>query len=295
MSETLAPPVADAARDNLPVAEMLREMAALLQAQGEDNPYRIAAYRNAADTVARQPESVRDIFERDGITGLDALPTIGPGIASAIAEIVQTGHWSQFDRLRGAAGPEAVFRTIPGVGPQLALRLHDELGVDTLEALEAAAHDGRLERLPQIGPRRAAAIRAALAQMLDRRRTLLRGRGVAPTAAEPALELLLDVDREYRESVAAGRLPKIAPRRFNPAGEAWLPVLHTRRGDWGFTALYSNTARAHELDRVHDWVVVYAEDAAHHERQYTVVTAQRGRHVGQRVVRGREDERGPTA
>jgi putative hydrolase len=67
-------------------------------------------------------------------------------------------------------------------------------------------------------------------------------------------------------------------------------VLHTERPGWHITALYSNTARAHELGRVHDWVVLYAEDEAHHERQYTVVTATRGVLVGQRVVRGREAE-----
>lgn len=312
------------ARDNAAVADLLREMAILLEAQGEDNAFRIAAYRRAADTVAGLPEDVREVFERDGLAGLDALPTIGPGIAAAIAEIVQTGHWARLDRLRGAAGPEAVFRTIPGVGAALALRLHDELGVDTLEALEAAAHDGRLEKLPHIGARRAASIRSALTQMLDRARTLRRRYPAAPmspaapaltaraatTAASaanapasagqtpvalgaadaPPVESLLEVDRQYREAAAADRLPKIAPRRFNPEGKAWLPVLHTRRGDWAFTALFSNTARAHELGRVHDWVVVYAEDAAHHERQYTVVTAGYGPLAGRRVVRGREDE-----
>jgi hypothetical protein len=280
----------NAPRDNAAVADLLREMASLLQAQGDDNTFRIAAYRRAADTVAGLPTNVRELFEREGLTGLDALPTIGPGIAAAIAEIVQTGRWARLDRLRGAAGPEAILRTIPGVGAQLALRLHDELGVDTLEALEVAAHDGRLERLPGLGPRRAAAIRAALTQMLDRARALRRRRTPAATEAEPTVEQLLDVDREYRTAAAGGKLPTIAPRRFNPQGKAWLPVLHTRRGDWAFSALYSNTARAHELDRVHDWVVVYAEDPAHHERQYTVVTALRGALAGQRVVRGRESE-----
>jgi hypothetical protein len=269
---------------------LLREMASLLQAQGEDNTFRIAAYRRAADTVAALPTSVRGTFEREGLAGLDALPTIGPGIAAAIGEIVQTGRWARLDRLRGAAGPEAIFRTIPGVGPQLALKLHDELGVDTLEALEVAAHDGRLERLPNLGARRAAAIRAALTQMLDRARTLRRPREAPPAQPAPPADVLLEVDHTYRAAAEAGTLPTIAPRRFNPKGEAWLPVLHTRRGDWAFTALYSNTARAHELDRVHDWVVVYAEDTAHHERQYTVVTAGRGAMAGRRVVRGRESE-----
>jgi len=278
------------ARANAAVAQMLREMADLLEAQGETNVYRCAAYRRAADTVARWPRAVRDVFEREGLPGLDALPAVGTGIAAAIAEFVQTGRWTRLDRLRGAADAEAVFRTVPGVGPQLALRLHDELGVDTLEALEVAVHDGRLEAMPNLGPRRAAAIRAALTQMLDRARALRHRRDAAPAATQVPLALLLDVDREYRGAAEADRLPKIATRRFNPQGIPWLPVLHTRRGDWTFTVLYSNTARAHELGRVRDWVVVYAEDAAHRERQYTVTTAQRGPLAGHRVVRGREDE-----
>jgi hypothetical protein len=286
----MGPDLVAATRDNAAVADLLREMASLLEAQGDDNAFRIAAYRRAADTVAGLSGNVRELFERDGLAGLDALPTIGAGIAAAIGEILQTGRWARLDRLRGNAGPEAILRTIPGVGPQLALRLHDELGVDSLEALEVAAHDGRLERLPRLGARRAAALRAALTQMLDRARAMRRRRAPGTAQAEPSVDQLLDVDREYRAGAAAGTLPTIAPRRFNPQGQAWLPVLHTRRGDWAFTALYSNTARAHELDRVHDWVVVYAEDPAHHERQYTVVTAARGARAGQRVVRGRESE-----
>ena len=279
-----------AAADNAAVADLLREMAVLLEAQGEENAFRIAAYRRAADTVAALPASVREIFERDGLPGLDALPAVGPGIAAAIGEILQTGRWARLDRLRGTADPVSVFRTIPGVGAQLALRLHDELGVDTLEALEVAAHDGRLERMPNIGARRAASIRAALTQMLDRARAMRRQRPADAAGEQPPIEALLDVDREYRAAAAAGTLPTIAPRRFNPEGKSWLPVLHTRRGRWSFTALYSNTARAHELDRLHDWVVLYAEDEAHHERQYTAVTAARGTLAGRRVVRGREDE-----
>ena len=46
---------------------------------------------------------------------------------------------------------------------------------------------------------------------------------------EPTLAELLEVDEEYRYAAAADKLKKIAPRRFNPAGEAWLPVLHTTR------------------------------------------------------------------
>jgi DNA polymerase (family X) len=275
--------------ENARIAQRLNEMATLLDAQG-DNPYRAMAYRHAADTVAQLQSSVRAIFQAEGGGGLDALPGIGPRIAASIAELIETGRLRQLERLRGEADPEALFRSVPGVGPELAHRLHEELNVDTLEALELAAHDGRLQRLARLGPRRAAAIRAALTQMLDRTRALRRLHALPIASSQPPVRALLDIDNEYRRAAAAGSLPTIAPRRFNPTNQAWLPVLHTARGDWHCTALYSNTARAHELGRVHDWVVLYCEDASHAERQYTVVTAQRGTLTGRRVVRGREAE-----
>jgi hypothetical protein len=114
----------------------------------------------------------------------------------------------------------------------------------------------------------------------------------APRAEEsaPGIGLLLEVDEEYRTKAAAGRLRTIAPKRFNPRGEAWLPVLHAERGGWHFTALFSNTARAHELGRTRDWVVVYYSGGDHVEAQCTVVTETRGALEGRRVVRGREEE-----
>jgi DNA polymerase (family X) len=275
--------------DNPSIAQALREMAVLLNAQG-DNAYRVAAYRRAADMVAHLPRSLREIHHDEGEAGLDTLPGVGPRIAAAITELLSTGRWQQLERLRGEADPDALFRTIPGVGAELAHRLHDELGVQTLEALELAANDGRLESLPRVGARRAAAIRSALQQMLDRQRALRRSRPAPSDAPEPPVALLLEADRSYRAGAQAGTLPTIAPKRFNPGGKAWLPVLHTERSGWHITALYSNTARAHELGRVHDWVVLYVEDDAHREHQYTVVTAGRGVLVGQRVVRGREAE-----
>ena len=106
----------------------------------------------------------------------------------------------------------------------------------------------------------------------------------------PGVELLLDVDREYREKARAGSLPRIAPRRLNPEGKSWLPVLHTRFGPWHFTALFSNTIRAHEIHRVYDWVVIFYSHPEDGEGQATVVTERRGALTGKRVVRGREPE-----
>jgi putative hydrolase len=89
--------------------------------------------------------------------------------------------------------------------------------------------------------------------------------------------------------VREGRLPRLAPSRFNPTHAAWLPVLHTARGARHYTALFSNTATAHRLGRTDDWVVLYVDDGRG-ERQCTVVTQHGGPLDGKRVVRGREAE-----
>jgi len=271
-------------RLNERIAERLREAADLLDQQ-HANPFRTAAYRRAADTLVSLEDDIALRLARSGIDGLVDLPGIGRSLAAAIAEMAHTGRWRQLERLRGEVDPEALFQSMPGVGPELARRIHDRLDVDTLEELEIASHDGRLEAVPGIGPRRAAMLRATLAGMLGRTRAFCRER-----AAEPGVDLLLDVDREYRERAERGALPRIAPRRFNPSGEAWPPILHTERGDWHFTAVYSNTTRAHELGRVRDWVVIYFHQDRGPEGQRTVVTERRGPLAGRRVIRGREAE-----
>lgn len=270
---------------NRKIAEKLDEMAELLEAQGA-NPFRVRAYRRAANALGELDRDLEEIAATEGIDGLTALPTVGKGIASAIWEMIHTGRWSQLERLRGSLQPESLFQTVPGVGPALAERIHDELHVDTLEELEAAAYDGRLEKLPGIGDRKLQALRASLATMLGRAR-----RQVSRQQTDgPAVETLLEVDRLYRDGAKKGSLPKIAPKRFNPEGEAWLPILHADRNGWHFTALYSNTARAHQLDKVRDWVVIYFYDQDHEEGQHTVVTETHGTLQGRRVVRGREPE-----
>jgi hypothetical protein len=269
---------------NQDIAEKLLELADLLEQQ-DANPFRVNAYRRAARTAAGHGESLAEICRRGGVEGLEDLPAIGHSIALAIDEMLRSGRWIQLERLRGALDPEQVFRSIPGVGPRTARRIHDQLHVDTLEALEIAAHDGRLEQVPGVGPRRARMITAALGQMLQRRPGR-RDRVVA----EPTVGALLDVDREYREKAAAGALRKIAPRRFNPKREMWLPILHAQRDEWHFTALFSNTARAHELGRTGDWVVLYFHSDDGPEGQRTVVSETFGPLKGRRVVRGRETE-----
>ena len=105
----------------------------------------------------------------------------------------------------------------------------------------------------------------------------------------PSTKLVLAVDAEYREKAAADQLKKIAPKKFNPEGTAWLPVMNIQREGWRFTVLFSNTERAHELGKSQDWVVLYYDDG-HGEQKCTVVTEHKGPLKGKRVIRGKEKD-----
>ncbi|MBX7084678.1 MAG: DNA-binding protein [Nannocystaceae bacterium] len=274
---------------NLEIAAAFDEVADLLEARGEDG-HRARAYREGARTLRAQPSEVAELVHRRGRAGLLALPGIGRRLAAVIEGYVTTGRFDLLERMVGEAGPEELFTLVPGIGPELAERIHRELAIDTLEELELAAHDGRLDALTGMGPRRVRAIRDTLDAML-RRSTRRRARlvGARRSTTSPPLALLLEIDREYRERAKAGSLPTIAPRRFNPEHERWLPMLHTHRAGWDFDAMFSNTARAHQLGKTRDWVVIYFGRSGD-EGQCTVVTEGSGALAGHRVVRGREHE-----
>jgi putative hydrolase len=269
---------------NARIAARLEEVAALLELQGADR-FRVEAYRRGARTVRDLTRPASEIMAEEGIEGLDRLSGIGPVLARAIRSLVATGRLPMLERLRGESDPTRLIASVPGIGPKMADRLHHDLAISTLEDLETAAFDGRLESLSGVGRKKLAGIRDSLASRLGR----TRAPAALSPAEEPSVSELLDVDREYRARTEAADLPKIAPRRFNPNREAWLPILHTQRGARHYTALFSNTARAHTLSRTRDWVVLYA-DGDRAERQWTVVTDPSGTLRGRRVVRGREAE-----
>lgn len=279
---------------NAEIADVLERVADLLEAQDADR-YRVRAYRAAAHTIRHHDTPLCELLSRGGVEAVDALPTVGRAIAAHVAELVHRHGLTLLDRLEGEVSPERLLTTVPGIGPELAERIHHELSIDSLEDLEVAAHDGRLERLQGFGPRRVRAIREELASILGRsarhrarRRAWLESRRGA-LHPRPEVATLLAIDDEYRDRAASGRLRRITPRRFNPERRAWLPILHTEREGWHLTALFSNTARAHELGKTGDWVVIfYARDGD--EGQCTVVTEPHGPLLGRRVVRGREAE-----
>lgn len=145
---------------NLELARLLGEVAVLLEIQGE-NPFRVRAYRRAAEAISMLSEDVADLVAEDR---LESVKGIGKGLAGAIREWVETGQLSVREELIQQVPPGLVeLLNLPGVGPKTAAILHRELGIDGIDALkEALAHD-RLRGVKGIGPKTVDNLRRALA------------------------------------------------------------------------------------------------------------------------------------
>ncbi len=275
---------------NHDIARLLDDIANLLEVQ-EANPHKIRAYRNAAKNIRQIEEPLSKTASHDG-EALQKMPGVGEKLSGVIEEYLKTGKSSMLDNLLSEVTPLELFELVPGIGRELAQRIIEKLDVKSLEELEQATHDGRLGQVEGFGQRRVEAIKVSLAGMLSgfARRDLRRSIPVEKERVPvPSVELVLEVDEEYRSMAAAGELRLIAPKRFNPNNEAWLPIYHTVKNGWDFTALFSNTARAHELGKTNDWVVIFFEKNGQ-EGQCTLVTETHGPIEGKRVVRGRERE-----
>lgn len=138
--------------NNQNVGDVLTEIAELLELKGEGS-FRIRAYENAAATIRSLPTDIGDLAEA---SELRSIPGVGEALALKIDELIRTGHMQYLESLRSEF-PEGVRRLmhIPGVGPKLAARVYAELGVQTVEELQAAASDGRLAAMPRLGQRSA--------------------------------------------------------------------------------------------------------------------------------------------
>jgi hypothetical protein len=96
---------ANGLRENQRIAEMLERVAELLEAQ-DASPFRAAAYRRAAIELRLRREGLRQLFDARGHRGLVEQPRIGPSIAAAIAEYLESGQMALLRGLEGHAAPE---------------------------------------------------------------------------------------------------------------------------------------------------------------------------------------------
>jgi len=132
---------------NARVSEVLYEIGELLIIKGDR--FRSRAYNMAAQRVRTLTEDVRRIRERGE---LEEIPGVGKSIAGVIEEVLDTGQSAQLEDLREEL-PTGVrdLMELEGVGPKKALRFQQELGIATIDALEAAIKAGRLRGLRGFG------------------------------------------------------------------------------------------------------------------------------------------------
>ncbi|HJR60259.1 MAG TPA: DNA polymerase/3'-5' exonuclease PolX [Vicinamibacterales bacterium] len=163
--------------DNLSIARVLAEIGDLLEIKNE-NPFKIRAYRNAADTIAHLGSPVA------GMTAEDrrGIPGIGKDLAAKIGELVESGSTAYHQELLQEFPPTVLdLLRLQGVGPKTVALLYHGLGIRTLEELEQAAKDGRIRALKGMGAKKEALILKALEerQRFTGRRLLAEAHDVA--------------------------------------------------------------------------------------------------------------------
>ncbi len=251
--------------DNQTIARLLREHASRLD-QEEMALFRIRGWRRAADEIEALSRPLEEIYREQGRAGLEAVPGIGDHLAYTLEGLLTTGEWRLLHPLGTAREPDRQLTSLPGIGPWLALRLREQLGITTLEDLDRALRAGRLSEVG-IGPARQRHLREALQQRLGE---------PAPSGggSEPPVNELLQLDAEYRDRVRQQTLP--------------LPWYVERNGVTYRLDFCRNTL-ARRLQRTRDWVEIRFT-RADQQGQRLVVTEDRGDLQGRRTVRGRERE-----
>ena len=171
--------------DKEAVAAVLLEIGTLLELKGE-NPFKTRAYQNAARTLEGLSEPLETIVAEGRLEGMSG---IGEALREKITTLVTTGRLPYHEELKASLPPGLLaLLEIQGVGPKKVRKLHEELGVDSIESLEAACKAGTVAALDGFGEKSQAKILEAIAfkrQFASRHRLV-----DALAAAEPILEAL---------------------------------------------------------------------------------------------------------
>jgi DNA polymerase (family 10) len=160
---------------NWDAARMLSTVASVLELMG-DNPYRVAAYRRAANLLMQTEEDLHELLQPGRHGDELMLPGLGERMRRKLADFLATGRMDFSVELRTALPePARELLQIRSVGPRTALRLVEELGLQTVEEVADAARAGKIRRLHGFGPKREK-------QILDNAEAIL----FEPTDPDPA-------------------------------------------------------------------------------------------------------------
>ncbi|MFW6157298.1 MAG: DNA polymerase/3'-5' exonuclease PolX [Balneolaceae bacterium] len=182
---------------NEEIAFKLREIFQLMQLAGE-NRFRAIAFDRAAQTIEGLNEPISDYIQNDTLTDIKG---IGSSIAEDIKSYAETGHIAVLDDLRERI-PEGIIEwlNISGLGPKNIAKIHDELGISTIEELKEACKDGRVAGLSGLGQKSAEKILKSIEWMeqFEERCRL----DQAMEVAEPMLEFLKEQEGAEQIEIA---------------------------------------------------------------------------------------------
>jgi DNA polymerase (family 10) len=171
--------------DKEKLAEILVEIGTLLELKGE-NPFKTRAYVNAARTLEGLTEPLNKLVEEKRLGDIKG---IGEALQQKITELVTTGKLKYYDELKASVPPGLVeMLGIPGVGPKKVKALHDKLGIESIEQLEAACKAGKVATLEGFGEKTQSKILEGIA--FKRTYAARHHLDVALAVAEPILESL---------------------------------------------------------------------------------------------------------
>jgi DNA polymerase (family 10) len=206
-------------------AHVLTQIAAYLELRGEGR-FKARAYEQAARALTTVDTDDLARLDRDG--GLAAVRGLGPATLSVVRDLIETGESRYLERLRAdtPAGLLELLR-VPGLGTARIHLVHEALGVDSVDALEAAARDGRLAKLKGFGPKTAARIlkgidfmRSAGSRSLYHRGAAEAGTLVAMVRAHPDVAEAHVAGSVRRHGETVGDVDVVAACRHDPAAVA---------------------------------------------------------------------------
>lgn len=137
--------------DNNEAANILDEIGDMLDVIGEST-FRIRAYHKAAASIRALSRPLTEIYAEGGVEALEAIPGVGAHTAQRLEELITTGRLPYYEDLKKKV-PESLteLMDIPGLGPKKAKRIYDELGISTMDELEKAVAEHKLERMRGFG------------------------------------------------------------------------------------------------------------------------------------------------
>jgi DNA polymerase (family 10) len=233
--------------DSRTAAHTLQQIAAYLELKGESS-FKVRAYAGAAQAI--MTVGADDLAPKLKSGELAGVRGLGPATLAVVGDLVETGESRYLEQLRQEI-PEGLVEMldIPGMSPGRIHQIHEALGISSVEELEAAATDGRLAKVPKIGPKTAAKILKGIADARERGSLRLYHHAVVEAkrllesvASHPDVEHCEIAGDIRRRAEVAGRIDIVAACRTDPVAVAQsftrIPGVERSEGTGGSVAIH---------------------------------------------------------